>query len=211
VFEFKETMPIVEALGNPHLTEVHWSEIKAKLGIEDFPLEDKQFSLGELVQLNVAEHCDEVVNISVTATQENLLRGQLDTLTMTWKTTDFELAQYKDKDAMVLVGIDKVQTVLDESMQMCSSINGSRYVKRLQPQAQDEQDRLNLIFDTLEQWRDCQRNWMYLESIFSSGEDIRKQRPRDAAEFDAIDKSWVKLMKDTFKQRSVRRQCALSR
>lgn len=52
---------------------------------------------------------------------------------------------------------------------------------------------------------------MYLESIFSSGEDIRKQRPRDAADFDIIDKSWVKLMKDTFKQRSVRRQCALSR
>ena len=31
VFEFKETMPIVEALGNKHLQEIHWAEIKSKL------------------------------------------------------------------------------------------------------------------------------------------------------------------------------------
>ena len=86
----------------------------------------------------------------MTATQEHLLREQLDALAATWRATDFELAQYKDKDAMILISIDKVQTVLDESMQLCSAINGSRYVKRLQQQAQDEQDRLNLIFDTLE-------------------------------------------------------------
>lgn len=74
VFEFKETMPIVEALGNKYLQEIHWNEIKEKLEIGDFPLEEKQFSLGELVDLNVAERADEVVNISITATQENHLR-----------------------------------------------------------------------------------------------------------------------------------------
>ena len=52
---------------------------------------------------------------------------------------------------------------------------------------------------------------MYLESIFSSGEDIRKHRARDASDFDILDKSWVKLMKDTFKQRSVKRQCTKQR
>jgi dynein heavy chain len=34
VFDFKETMPIVEALGNPHLQEVHWNEIKETLGAQ---------------------------------------------------------------------------------------------------------------------------------------------------------------------------------
>ena len=33
VFEFKETMPTVEALGNEHLKEEHWNEIKEILGI----------------------------------------------------------------------------------------------------------------------------------------------------------------------------------
>jgi len=63
-------------------------------------------------------------------------------------------------------------------MQISSSIVGSRYVMRLQAHAQQMHDRLTLIFDTLEQWRECQRNWLYLENIFSSG-DIRKHRPKD--------------------------------
>jgi len=41
VFDFKETMPIVQALGNKNLTQVHWDEIKSILNIHDFPLEDR--------------------------------------------------------------------------------------------------------------------------------------------------------------------------
>jgi dynein heavy chain, axonemal len=68
VFEFKETMPIIEALGNKLLEDIHWEEIKEKLGMVNFPLEEKQFSLGELVNYGVAKYSEDVVNISVTAT-----------------------------------------------------------------------------------------------------------------------------------------------
>ena len=68
VFDFKEAMPIVESLDNENLEEVHWTEIKQIMKIEDFPLEEKQFTLGELVSFNVADLADEIVNISVTAT-----------------------------------------------------------------------------------------------------------------------------------------------
>ena len=40
VFDFKETMPIVAALGNKHLKEEHWAEIKEVSGTS-FPLEEK--------------------------------------------------------------------------------------------------------------------------------------------------------------------------
>ena len=63
---------------------------------------------------------------------------------------DFDLQPYRDKDAFILVDIDKIQTVLDESMQISSSIISSRYVKRLIEQAQDMHEKLNLISETLE-------------------------------------------------------------
>ena len=116
------------------------------------------------------------------------------------------MARHKDKDAYKLVSIEKVQRVLDESMQISSSIVGSRYVKRLQKEAQEMQDRLTLICDTLEQWRECQRNWLYLENIFSSP-DIRRQRAEDHADYDKINKAWTKLMKATHAKRNVRAQC----
>ena len=49
VFDFKEAMPIVEALNNSNLMEEHWTEIKAVMKQEDYPLEEKKFTLGELV------------------------------------------------------------------------------------------------------------------------------------------------------------------
>jgi dynein heavy chain len=132
VFDFKETMPIVEALGNKHLQEVHWQEIKEILSREDFPLEEKKFSLGELIELDVAASADEIVAVSVTATQESNLQQQLDQLTATWQKLSFDVQKHKDKDALKLVGLDQIQIVLDESMQASSLIVGSRYVKRLQ-------------------------------------------------------------------------------
>lgn len=41
VFDFRETMPIVEALGNKNLKEEHWEEIKTLLNIPNFPLEQR--------------------------------------------------------------------------------------------------------------------------------------------------------------------------
>lgn len=89
-------------------------------------------------------------------------------LTSQWHKLNFEVVKHQDKDALKLVAIDVIQTALDESMQTSSLIVGSRYIKRLQTAAQAMQDGLNLIYDTLEQWRECQRNWLYLENLFSS-------------------------------------------
>ena len=70
VFNFKDTMPIVKALGNSNLKDIHWDEIKQVLDT-DFPLEDKEnldLTLGKLIDMGVSEYVDEITLISVTAT-----------------------------------------------------------------------------------------------------------------------------------------------
>ena len=47
--------------------------------------------------------------------------------------------------------------------------------------------------ETVEMLLTVQRQWMYLENIFL-GEDIRKQLPRESAEFDGINKTWKEIM-----------------
>ena len=42
-------------------------------------------------------------------------------------------------------------------------------------------------------WMVVQRKWMYLESIFIGG-DIRAQLPEEAKKFDAIDKTFKKVI-----------------
>ena len=70
VRDFKSTMPIVTALGNEKLEPYHWMEIKEVLNMTDseLDLEEKKFTLGELIQFEVGDKQEEVVHISTTAT-----------------------------------------------------------------------------------------------------------------------------------------------
>jgi Dynein heavy chain, N-terminal region 2 len=39
-------------------------------------------------------------------------------------------------------------------------------VKRLASRVEKVQNELILISETIEQWKECQRNWIYLENVF---------------------------------------------
>ena len=133
--------------------------------------------------------------MSVTATQEFNLRTQLDEIKLIWSQTDFRVAKHKDRaDCFKLTELDVVQAVLDESLTAVSNIMGSRYVKRLQAEAEMWQQRLNLVADTIEAWKEFQRAWLYLDNIFASP-DIRRNRARDAQDFENISRNWNKIMK----------------
>ena len=67
-FDFKDTMPIVEALSNKNLEAFHWEQIRYVIDNRTFPLEEKCFKLGELIELNISKYQDAIVHISVTAT-----------------------------------------------------------------------------------------------------------------------------------------------
>jgi hypothetical protein len=65
-------MPIVEALANTNLLDYHWVEIKTELELQhEFPLEKREMSLGTLIDLDVARKQEQIIHVSVTATQEN--------------------------------------------------------------------------------------------------------------------------------------------
>ena len=55
---------------------------------------------------------------------------------------------------------------------------------------------LVLFQDSLDEWMQLQKQWMYLESIFSAA-DIKKQLPSESQKFAEIDAQWRILMKET--------------
>lgn len=87
--------------------------------------------------------------------------------------------RHKDRlDAFKLSEMDLVQTVLDESLTNISNIMGSRYVKRLQVEAESWQQKLNVVAETIEAWKEFQRAWLYLDNIFASP-DIKRNCAKD--------------------------------
>uniref|UniRef100_A0A8C6R3K0 Dynein, axonemal, heavy chain 6 n=1 Tax=Nannospalax galili TaxID=1026970 RepID=A0A8C6R3K0_NANGA len=88
----------------------------------------------------------------------------------------------------------KVRVLLDDSTINIATIASSRYVGPLKSRVGEWQKQLALFNQTLEEWLNCQRNWLYLESIFNAP-DIQRQLPAEAKMFLQVDKSWKEIMR----------------
>lgn len=55
---------------------------------------------------------------------------------------------------------------------------------------------LRLFSDTLEEWVECQRKWLYLETIFMAP-DIQRQLPNETKLFAQVDRQFKSIMRTT--------------
>jgi len=66
---FKGAMPIVTALRNEDLKESHWKEIKDLIQA-DFDINDPEFTLQSLIDLNAVQYMEDITAISTQASKE---------------------------------------------------------------------------------------------------------------------------------------------
>lgn len=64
---FKEAMPIVTALRNEKLAEVHWAQIK-NLIKKEFDINQDDFTLKSLIDLDIIQFQEDITSISTKAT-----------------------------------------------------------------------------------------------------------------------------------------------
>ena len=89
-------------------------------------------------------------------------------------------------------------------MAAVNTILGNRFVKPLRADAEVWKKNLMLLSKVLDNWVFLQKQWMYLENIFTTG-DIRKQLPNEAQKFDHVDKQFKQLMQRVHKTPNVMR------
>lgn len=122
-------MPIVTSLRNVNLTEGHWEEIRSILG-SGLDINNEEFILQSLLEMNVVQFQEDIVGISVRATGEFKLRTQLNDLQEIWRTVAFTVKPHKEKqDMFVLTEFDIIYQYLDEGQATINMILGNRFVK----------------------------------------------------------------------------------
>ncbi|XP_021113900.1 dynein heavy chain 6, axonemal [Heterocephalus glaber] len=194
VEKMKEKLPVIMDLRNPTLKPRHWAAIEhtidASLVHSEIPL-----TLERLSELHVFEYGQEIQDISGQASGEAALETILKKVEDSWKTTEFVILPLRDsKDIFILGGTDDIQVLLDDSTINIATIASSRYVGPLKTRVDEWQKQLALFNQTLDEWLTCQRNWLYLESIFNAP-DIQRQLPAEAKMFLQVDKSWKEIMR----------------
>nr|XP_039247972.1 dynein heavy chain 6, axonemal-like [Styela clava] len=194
VFDFKLGVPVITALHNPCLKQRHWDQIQYAVGRSI--IRNADFTLGNFLELRIFQHRDLISEISTQASNESTLENMLSKLIDLWHHTDFKLVSHQSgaHTVMIITAADDVITLLEESQVTISTIKGSRYVTPIKTQVEDWDRRLGLFSHTLDEWMQCQRNWLYLEAIFTTA-DIQRQLQSESQLFNQVDRSWKELMR----------------
>ncbi|KAK3576323.1 hypothetical protein CHS0354_039732 [Potamilus streckersoni] len=192
VMGFKQGMPVITSLSNPSLRQRHWEQIERLIGK---PIgKDKSFTLGNLLEMNIFKHKEKIQDISTTASNEATLEVMLQKIIDIWQNTDFRLVAHSGRDTYIIASADDIMAQLEESQVTIGTILGSRYVAPIKAQVMDWDRKLQGFSITLEEWLTCQRNWLYLEQIFSAP-DIQRQMPADFKMFMQVDRTWKDIMR----------------
>lgn len=89
---------------------------------------------------------------------------------------------------------DEIQQMLDDHILLTQQISFSPYKAAFEERIDEWEAKLRLTYDVIEEWIEVQRQWMYLEPIFTS-EDIASQLPTETKKYRAVDRTWRRIMR----------------
>ncbi|XP_039091728.1 dynein heavy chain 14, axonemal [Hyaena hyaena] len=193
VTEFKQVLPTIIALGNPCLKPRHWEAVQEIIGKLVSP--DKNCTVENLLALKMFQYENKINEISTSATKEAALEKTLFKIIDLWNTTPLHLVVHQSETYSVLIlsSTDDVLAQLEESQITLATVKGSSSLGPFKDLVKKWDQNLTLFSYTLEEWMNCQRNWLYLEPVFYSVE-IQRQLPAEAKLFSQVISMWGEIM-----------------
>uniref|UniRef100_A0A8C5W1I2 Dynein axonemal heavy chain 14 n=1 Tax=Microcebus murinus TaxID=30608 RepID=A0A8C5W1I2_MICMU len=193
VTEFKQELPIIIALSNPCLKPRHWAALQEIVG-KSISL-DKNCTLENLLTLKMFLYENEIRDISTSASNEAALEKMLFKIIDFWNATPLHLVLHHTESYSILIisSIDDILAQLEESQVILATIKGSSYIGPIKDLVTKWDQNLTLFSYTIEDWMNCQRNWLYLEPIFYSLE-IQRELPAETKLFAHVISMWKEVM-----------------
>ncbi|XP_055860055.1 dynein axonemal heavy chain 6-like isoform X8 [Biomphalaria glabrata] len=189
----KQRLQVITDMRNPHLKKRHWDLIQEALNYKF--IKDEPLTLGLLIEIDAFDKSEEMMEIAGMASSQAALEAILKKVVDAWKHVEFPVLPYKDqKDVYIIGSTDEIQQLLDDSNINIQTIQSSRHVGPIKTKVEEWAASLSLFNKTLESWINCQRTWLYLESIFSAP-DIQRQLPVEAKLFVEVDRSYKEIMR----------------
>ena len=190
--EIRIVLPVVQCLQNENLLPQHFELIHAIVGSSTFT------TYGHLVDIAIVDVKEDVLQISITATEEAKLYSELQTLSKGWQSVEFEMRSHDHpaaKDMYVIGDTSYITQHLEDNIVAMSTISGNRYCP---PSLRDKSTKwaaeLHTILTRLAKWKICQESWLYLFTVFSS-HNLCRHWPQNAKNFGTTDKQLRERMK----------------
>lgn len=105
---------------------------------------------------------------------------------------------------------DETLQLLDEHILQTQQLGFSPFKAAFELRIQEWEDKLRLTQRVVDQWIEAQKEWIYLEPIFTS-EDIARQLPVETKKYQTMERIWCRIMTTAFSCNKVMVICPDSR
>jgi len=184
VTDFRATLPLILNLRNEAMRPRHWSQLKTEIG-KDFDQNSDEFTLEKVFSLGLHNFGEFIGTLSDTANKELAIEMALKEIDSAWRTIDIEMGSYKDSYFKIR-STDDLFAQLEDNVMALSQMKASRFFKTFKDKITHWESVLSHMSNVVELALAVQRSWMYLESIFMTSEDIRRQLPKESKIFDKV-------------------------
>lgn len=190
--------PLLAELKSEAVRERHWNKIfKAlKPGKRYSPI---AMTLADVWDLNLA--ASEVImrDIIAQAQGEMALEEFLKQVREVWSNYALDLVDYQKKCRLIR-GWDDLFAKCSENLNSLQAMRHSPYYKEFEEEASGWEDKLNRVHVLFDVWIDVQRQWVYLEGVFTGNADIKHLLPVESSRFQNINSEFFTVMKKVYKQ-----------
>ncbi|KAL4068381.1 dynein heavy chain and region D6 of dynein motor-domain-containing protein [Scleroderma yunnanense] len=188
---------IISDLKSEALKDRHWKQLFKVLRVPaqiSLPI----MTLGHVYDLDLKKNENSIREVIVQAQGEMALEEYIKQVKETWTNYTLDLVNYQNK-CRLIKGWDDLFTKCSENLNSLTAMKLSPYYKVFEEEAGAWEEKLNRIHVLFDVWIDVQRQWVYLEGIFSGSADIKHLLPVESARFQNINAEFLTVMKKVYK------------
>lgn len=184
---------VLSDLRSDAVRERHWNKIFKSLR-PNKRYSQLSMTLGDVWELKLAESEKIIREVITQAQGEMALEEYLRQVRETWQNYALELVAYQNKCRLIR-GWDELFAKCSDNLNSLQAMRHSPYYKEFEEEASSWEDKLNRIYVLFDVWIDVQRQWVYLEGVFSGNADIKHLLPMESSRFQNINSEFFAVMK----------------
>ncbi|XP_076380684.1 dynein axonemal heavy chain 1 [Megalopta genalis] len=193
--EFKPYIGLIKSLRDPGMKDRHFEQLSAQTGIQMALTPSLTFR--SLLYFGIEQFEELVKTVAETAAKEYATEWTLNKMIVEWEPIVMELLPYKTTGTYIMKVTEEVMMLLDKHILDVQQLSFSPLKTAFEDEINEWENKLKLTQEVLHLWTEVQREWMYLEPIFTS-EDISTQLPSEARKYSAMERNWRRIMKNAY-------------
>ena len=189
--------PLLSDMKSEAVRERHWVKIYKALR-PGKRYSQVSMNLGDVWDLQLATSEAVIRDIVTQAQGEMALEEFLKQVRDTWQNYSLDLVNYQNKCRLIR-GWDDLFTRCSENLNSLQAMRHSPYYKEFEEEASSWEDKLNRVHVLFDVWIDVQRQWVYLEGVFTGNADIKHLLPVESSRFQNINSEFFSVLKKVYK------------